>query len=76
METDMPTMTEQKIIERYEHLAALHKNPDACFVCGKVRPLVNALLLGPGDAIGKTIANRAHGVCRPCVKAGEATRFL
>jgi hypothetical protein len=72
----MTTTTEQQLIARYERLAALHVNPDACFICGKVRRLVNALVMGPGDAVGKPVAGRGHGVCRPCIKAGEAVRFL
>lgn len=65
--------TTTQTIDRYERLLALHTNPDACFTCGKVRRLVNALVAGPGTAIGKAVAGRGHGVCRPCIKAGEAT---
>jgi hypothetical protein len=69
----MPTTAEQQTIDRYNRLAALHTDPDACFVCGKVRVLMTALVQGPGDAIGKPVAGRGHGVCRLCIKAGEAT---
>lgn len=67
-------MNERQIIERYNNLTAIHRNPNACFVCGAVRKLINALVKGPNPTnIGGPIAGRGHGVCRPCVKGGEAT---
>lgn len=60
-------------IDRYNRLVAASE-PGRCFVCGRKRRTVNALVMGPnttGD--GGPIAGRGHGVCRPCIKAGEAT---
>lgn len=58
--------------ERYERLAAAAQ-PGRCFVCGRRRPTVNALVLGPNTTnVGGALAGRGHGVCRPCIKAGEA----
>ena len=68
--------SDQEIIRRYERLSAGHTNRDACFVCEKVRPTVNALVRGPWPYMGienpTGTVGRGHGVCRPCIKSGEA----
>ena len=69
----MATVTDQQIINRYNRLASL-RVPGSCFVCGMRRALVTALVQGPNTTdIGGPVAGRGHGVCRPCIKSGEAT---
>lgn len=64
-----------RTIARYTRLVAANK-PGHCFTCGRKRPTVNALVLGPNTTdVGKPLAGRGHGVCRPCIKAGEATKL-
>lgn len=74
----MVTATEiaqEIIVKRYENLEAAHTNPLACFVCGRVVRLYTALVKGPNTTdVGGPMAWRGHGVCRTCIRNGEARR--
>lgn len=71
-------MSDADIIARYRKLEADAKvnGYATCFTCGQMCARVSALVAGPNDNDVPNlplIVGRGHGVCRPCIRRGEAS---